>query len=134
MQNIVIRALTDKNKTITETVKEERLKWFGCICKKENSSIVYTAYKQDFVKPIPRGRPPKRWTDMIQQDTGLPLLTAERNASDRNSWRRMLREQVIFNELKFHFLIFTLFRLNKNIRSSFYYLKTYAFLLYLHKM
>ena len=71
---------------------------------------------------------------MIRQDTGLPLLTAERNASDRNSWRRMLREQVIFNELKFHFLIFTLFRLNKNIRSSFYYLKTYAFLLYLHKM
>ena len=88
MQNIVIRALTDKNKTITETVKEERLKCFVCIWKKENSSIVYTAYKQDFVKPIPRGRPPKRWTDMIQQDTGLPLLTTERNASDRNSWRK----------------------------------------------
>ena len=49
---------------------------------------VYTPYKKDFVNTRPRGRPPKRWTDIIRPDTVLPLLTAGRNASDRNGWRR----------------------------------------------
>ena len=44
-QNTAIRAVADVN--ITERV-----------CRKENTSIVYTAYTQDFVNLRPRGRPP----------------------------------------------------------------------------
>ena len=30
-----------------------------------------------------KGRPPKCWTGLIKEDTGLPLLTAEKYAKDR---------------------------------------------------
>ena len=44
--------------------------------------------RKDFLNTRPRGRKPKRWTDIMRRETGLPLLTAGRNASDRNGWRR----------------------------------------------
>ena len=44
MQNTAIRALTDVNKTITEITKEKRLKWVGYLCRKENTSMMYTAH------------------------------------------------------------------------------------------
>ena len=80
--------MTDVNINTTENIKEKILKWFGHVCRKENTSMVYITYKKDFVNPRLRRRPPKRWTDMIWQDTELTLLTVERNASDRNGWRR----------------------------------------------
>ena len=36
--------------------------------------MIYTTYKQDFVNPRTRGRPPKKWTDMVRQDTGLIVM------------------------------------------------------------
>ena len=50
--------------------------------------MVHLAYKQDFVNFRSREGPPKRWIDMIRQNIGLPLLTAERNVSNRKNWRR----------------------------------------------
>ena len=69
-------------------IKEKRLKWFGHVCRKETDSWVLQAYKQDFPHRRPRERPPKRWVDLIRKDTGLPILTAERNAQHRRGWRQ----------------------------------------------
>ena len=33
------------------------------------------------------GRPLKRWSDQNRNDTGLPLLTAERHAINRTEWK-----------------------------------------------
>ena len=71
-----------------EVMKDKRLKWFGHVCRKPNDSWVYQSYKKDFPHPRPRGRPPKRWLDFIKRDTGLPILTAERNSQQRSRWRK----------------------------------------------
>ena len=61
------------------------------VCRKETDSWMFQAYKQDFLHRRPRGRPPKRWVDLIRKDTGLPILTAERNAQHRRGWRQSRR-------------------------------------------
>ena len=83
IRNVDIRRMTQSEKTIVEVIKIKRLKWFGHVCRKPNTSLVYQSFKQDFPNKRPRGRPPKRWSDHIRDDTRLPLLTAERNTRDR---------------------------------------------------
>ena len=41
--------------------KKKRLKWFGHICRKQNTSLVYQNFEQDFPHKRTRGRPPKCW-------------------------------------------------------------------------
>ena len=91
IRNEEIRRITGSEKTIIEMIKEKRLKWFGHVCRKETDSWVLQAYKNDFNHRRPRGRPPKRWVDLIRKDTGLPILTAERNAQHRRGWRQSRR-------------------------------------------
>ena len=43
--------------------------------------------KEDFNKRRNRGRPKKRWIDLIKEDTGLPVATAEKYTKDRKKWR-----------------------------------------------
>ena len=54
-------------------------------------SYVAKAYREDFSNPKPRGRPPKKWITQVREDTGLPIATAERRASDRGDWRAVSR-------------------------------------------
>ena len=88
IRNEEIRRISGSEKTILDVIKDKRLKWFGHVCRKPNDSWVYQSYKQDFPHPRPRGRLPKRWVDLIKRDTGLPILTAERNAQQRSRWRK----------------------------------------------
>ena len=87
-RNEKIRRITGSEKTITEVIKDKRLKWFGHVGRKTKDSWVNQAYKQDFPNPRPRERPPKRWVDLIKKDTGPPILTAEGNAQHRSRWRQ----------------------------------------------
>ena len=43
--------------------------------------------KEDFNKRRNRGRPKTRWIDLIKDDTGLPVATAEKYTKDRKKWR-----------------------------------------------
>ena len=88
IRNEEIRRISGFEKTILDVIKDKRLKRFGYVCQKPNDSWVYQSYKQDFPHPRQRGRPPKRWIDLIKRDTGLPILTAERNTYCRNRWRQ----------------------------------------------
>ena len=73
-------------KTILEMVNKRRLNWFGHVLRRGEDSYAYQCYKKSFEGKRPKGRPPKRWTDHIGEDTGLPLLTAERMTADRKKW------------------------------------------------
>ena len=88
IRNEEIRRISGSEKTILDVIKDKRLKWFGHVCRKPNDSWVYQSCKQDFSHSRPRGRPPKRWTDLIKRNTSLPILTAERNAQQRRRWRQ----------------------------------------------
>ena len=76
---------------ILDMVKKCRMNWFGHVSRRDlNTSYVKKSYKRDFTSKRSRGRPPKRWSDMIRDDTGLPLLTAERKAQDREIWKKFV--------------------------------------------
>ena len=88
IRNEEIRRISGSKKTILDVIKDKKLKWFGHVRRKANDSWVYQSYKQDFPHPKPRGKPPKRWVDLIKRDTDLPILTAKRNAQQRSRWRQ----------------------------------------------
>ena len=83
LRNEHVRAVTTVTTTITDIITKKRLKWFGHVTRRPPESYVARAYRQDFPNPRSRGRPPKRWSSHIREDTGLPLATAERRASVR---------------------------------------------------
>ena len=88
IRNAKVRRMLDMETTIIDVIRKKRLRWFGHVVRRPSESYVSKAYRQDFTNRRPRGRPAKRWTDQIKSDTGLPLLTAERRATDRRGWRR----------------------------------------------
>ena len=77
--------------TIIDHIKTRRLSWFRHVVRRPEDSYVHKAFKDDFTQVRPRGRPPKRWSAQIREDTGLPLLTLERLALNRGRWRGDVR-------------------------------------------
>ena len=93
-RNERIRQLLNIDQTIVDVIRKRRLQWFGHVNRSDVEGYVKISYKTDFTKKRPKGRPPKQWTDLVRADTGLPLLTAERNCQDRTKWRESTRRNV----------------------------------------
>ena len=91
LRNEHIRKALQLKNTITEVVKQKRLRWFGHVTRRPPESYVAKAYREDFSNPKPRDRPPKKWITQVREDTGLPIATTERRASDRGDWRTVSR-------------------------------------------
>ena len=77
---------------IEYVIKKRRLSWFGHVSRMSDDSLVKRCMKEEFVGTRKRGRPEKRWQDIIREDTGLPLATAERYAQDRLRWRQKVNK------------------------------------------
>ena len=90
LQHIKIREDTFTPESIRDLIRHKGLSWFGHVCRMQRYNIVRRAYKQDFRGQWKRGRPLNKWSDQIRNDTGLPLLTAERHAINRTEWRVQL--------------------------------------------
>ena len=52
--------------------------------------MINYSYKLDFKNPRPRGRPLKRWAHGIRENSGIPLLTLERRAADRDAYKKQV--------------------------------------------
>ena len=46
--------------------------------------------KGDSEKKRGRGRPPKRWTDIIKEDTSLPVSTSEKYEKNPIKWKGLV--------------------------------------------
>jgi len=88
IRNTHIRKTLGMAETIEDVVSARRLRWFGHVVRSAAHSRINASYKQDFPNRRPVGRPPKRWTDNIREQCGIPLLTAERRAQSKDQWRR----------------------------------------------
>ena len=55
-------------------IKKRHLSWFGRVSRMSDDSLVKRCMKEEFVETRKRGRPEKRWQDIIREDTGLPLV------------------------------------------------------------
>jgi len=87
--NVEIRARLGIENTIIDSIRLRRLRWFGHVVRRPPHTLVNKAYYQDFQKPRPRGRPPKRWRDQIEKDIGQSIKLAERSAANRAVWRNI---------------------------------------------
>ena len=77
---------------IALVIKKRRLSWFGHVARLPEESLVKQCLKNEFQGKRKRGRPAKRWQDVIREDTGLPIATAERYARDRIRWREKVNK------------------------------------------
>ena len=77
---------------IEDQIKKRRLSWFGHVARLPPDSLSKRCLKQDFETKRKRGRPAKRWQDLIREDTGLPLGTAERYAQNKELWRKKVHK------------------------------------------
>ncbi|GJU33063.1 hypothetical protein Tco_1176652 [Tanacetum coccineum] len=83
--NGVYRALLEVE-TIINKMREGRLRWFGHVKKRPQSSPVRRVEALIVDRLRRRGRPKLRWEDRVKHDM-KELLLSEDMSSDRNEWR-----------------------------------------------
>ena len=93
VRNEEIRRRLNITTTICEEITRRRLKWFGHVVRMTPNRLPFQAYKNDFKKRRPQGRPPTRWRDQVEKDIGIPLKEAEQQAQGRTEWRRTTRRR-----------------------------------------
>ena len=77
-----------------EDIKIRRLEWAGYIIRMEEERIPKKGLNGNFHTTRLVGRPRTRWADVVQRDA-LQLLGIRgwsRRATNRDEWRRLMRE------------------------------------------
>ncbi|GJW96353.1 hypothetical protein Tco_0178161 [Tanacetum coccineum] len=87
--NRVYRALLEVE-TIINKKREGRLRWFGHVRRRPQSSPVRRVEALIVDSLRRRGRPKLRWEDKVKHDM-KELLLSEDMTSDRNEWRARIR-------------------------------------------
>ena len=83
---------------IVGDITKRRLRYFGHISRMDNGrypKIVLNGYVHGQRK---RGRPKKRWIDVVRTDCnnmGMTINSAARNSSDRDGWRKSIEELLL---------------------------------------
>jgi hypothetical protein len=83
-----------KEPNIVDDIKIRRLEWEGHIIRMEEEKIPKKVLNGNFHTTRPVGRPRTRWADVVQRDA-LQLLGTRgwrRKATNRDGWRRLVRE------------------------------------------
>ena len=84
LSNIEIRKSLNVVETIEEIIMKRQIRWFGHVARSRD--MINASYKLNFTNPRPIGRPLKRWSDGIRENNGVPLLTLESMAADREAY------------------------------------------------
>ncbi|PIK45504.1 hypothetical protein BSL78_17632 [Apostichopus japonicus] len=83
VRNNTSRQRLNVTTTINAAICKRRLKWAGHVFRMPEHRLPYQAFKNDFSKPRPPGRPPSGWKELIQKDLGMTTQAAESCAADR---------------------------------------------------
>jgi len=78
-----------KNPTITETIKLNRLCWFGHVQRMEENRLPKKVLFMNLETMRLRGRPRNRWQDEVKEDGRLVGGKGGRN--NRGEWKKLLR-------------------------------------------
>ena len=90
-----------KTKPWSEVIKTRRIRFLGHVLRLDNETPAKQAL-QEFLRPVQkdRGRPPTTWWSIVKKDLneiGIKfknLNELERLASDRSSWRGLVKHAV----------------------------------------
>lgn len=74
-------------KSVSDVVRNGRLRWFGHVERKSNDDWVKKSYKMEVAGKVGRGRRRKTWLERVNMDMKELGLRVE-DTSDRNKWRR----------------------------------------------
>ena len=77
-------------KSLLSTVKENRLRWFGHVRRREGRGVLGEAMDLQVSGVRPRGRPKKNWMKNIEEDLH-ELGLVEEDAMDRDNWRAIIK-------------------------------------------
>ena len=78
-------------KTVIDYVEKSKLRWFGYVVRREDSSPIQEAYFHEVPGKRPKGRPRKTWIEDVKEEMRRRGLT-EADAHDRKLWRSKIQE------------------------------------------
>jgi hypothetical protein len=70
--------------TVTSFIKSQRIQWLGHIMRRRENEIVRVTLEWKPIGKRPRGRPRKRWIDVVEED--LKILGVE-------NWRETVQDR-----------------------------------------
>ncbi|KAF7647206.1 hypothetical protein LDENG_00175930 [Lucifuga dentata] len=73
-----------------DKVREARLRWFGHVQRRDSEHIGRRMLRLELPGRRPRGRPKRRFMDVVKEDMKL-VGVREEEAEDRVRWRQMIR-------------------------------------------
>jgi hypothetical protein len=81
-----------KKPTITETIRLNRLRWFGHVQRMEENRISKRVLYMNLETRRPRGRPRNRWQDEVREDGRMVGGEVwQDKVYDRKEWKKLLR-------------------------------------------
>ena len=84
ISNIAIRKSLNVVVTIEEAIVKRQIRWFSHVAR--SRYMINASYKFNFTNPRSRGHPLNRWSDGIRESSGVPLLTLETRAENREAY------------------------------------------------
>ena len=75
---------------VGEKTREARLRWYGSVRRKDDGYIRRRMMRMDLPGKKKRGRPNRRFMDVVKEDMAEVGVTEE-DRKDRNNWRWKIR-------------------------------------------
>ena len=75
--------------TLAEKTRENRLRWYGHVLRREQSSVARRSLELTVAGKRPPGKPKQRWLDTIRKDMKERGIT-ESLAANRAAWRKAI--------------------------------------------
>ena len=98
IRNEEIRGRLHVQQDIVGDIAKRRLRYFGHIPRMDNGRYPKIAFNGYVHGQRRRGRPKKRWSDVVRADCnfmGMTVNSAARNSSDRDGWRKSIEELLL---------------------------------------
>jgi len=78
---------------IISVLQQYRLQWYGHVLRKDDSGWVKKCMEYEVEGALPRDRPKKTWTEIVQKDCQTCKLNKE-DAMDRDRWRKQIKDDL----------------------------------------
>ena len=98
IRNEEIRGRLHVQQDIVGDIAKRRLRYFGHISRMDDGRYPKIAFNGYVYGQRRRGRPKKRWIDVVRADCncmGMTVNSAARNSSDRDGWRKSIEELLL---------------------------------------